>query len=54
MPQLNPFPWFFILFSSWLIFLIFSTMKISKYMFLNDPTNLTFKNANKSWTWPWS
>nr|AGN71345.1 ATP synthase F0 subunit 8 [Mannophryne trinitatis] len=53
MPQLDPSPWFLILLSSWSIFLIFSAIKISKYTHLNDPLNLTFKNPNKSWSWPW-
>nr|QOJ44841.1 ATP synthase F0 subunit 8 [Allobates undulatus] len=53
MPQLDPSPWFFILFSSWLIFIIFSTMKISMFTLLNDPSNFSFKSSNLSWTWPW-
>nr|AYW04009.1 ATP synthase F0 subunit 8 [Anomaloglossus baeobatrachus] len=53
MPQLDPSPWFFVLFSSWAIFLIFSTLKISKFTFLNDPSTSSRKDVNKPWTWPW-
>nr|YP_007316835.1 ATP synthase F0 subunit 8 [Telmatobius bolivianus]AEC33205.1 ATP synthase F0 subunit 8 [Telmatobius bolivianus] len=53
MPQLDPMPWFSILFSSWLIFLVLSPIKVSKYQHLNDPASKTFKGLNKSWTWPW-
>nr|QOJ45080.1 ATP synthase F0 subunit 8 [Allobates grillisimilis] len=53
MPQLAPGPWFFILFSSWVILLFFATIKTSKFTFLNNPSNLTFKNINTPWSWPW-
>nr|WID86924.1 ATP synthase F0 subunit 8 [Anomaloglossus kaiei] len=53
MPQLDPSPWFLILFSSWTIFLIFSTLKTSKYAFPNDPVNSPRSDNNKSWPWPW-
>nr|WID86980.1 ATP synthase F0 subunit 8 [Anomaloglossus stepheni] len=53
MPQLDPSPWFFILSSSWTIFLVFSMLKPSKFIFLNDPTISSHKNNNKPWSWPW-
>nr|YP_009473016.1 ATP synthase F0 subunit 8 [Hyloxalus subpunctatus]ASV64502.1 ATP synthase F0 subunit 8 [Hyloxalus subpunctatus] len=53
MPQLDPSPWFFILFSSWLIFMLFLPMKVASYSFLNDPSNKTYKDLNKPWFWPW-
>nr|AWG47143.1 ATP synthase F0 subunit 8 [Anomaloglossus surinamensis] len=53
MPQLDPSPWFFILLTSWTVFLIFSTLKTSKYTFLNDPFSLHHKDSNKPWPWPW-
>nr|QOJ44953.1 ATP synthase F0 subunit 8 [Allobates tinae] len=53
MPQLAPAPWFSILFSTWVALLLFATMKTSKFTFLNDPLNLTFKNINTPWSWPW-
>nr|WID86937.1 ATP synthase F0 subunit 8 [Anomaloglossus megacephalus] len=53
MPQLDPSPWFFILFFSWTLFFIFSTLKTAKYTFLNDPTITSNKDSNKAWSWPW-
>nr|YP_010481002.1 ATP synthase F0 subunit 8 [Rhinella marina]UVN16278.1 ATP synthase F0 subunit 8 [Rhinella marina] len=53
MPQLDPAPWFFILFTAWTVFIMFSPMKTSNYTHLNDPTPKTFKGLNKPWSWPW-
>nr|QOJ44892.1 ATP synthase F0 subunit 8 [Allobates aff. trilineatus 1 AR-2020] len=53
MPQLAPQPWFFILFTTWMVILFFATSKTSKFTFLNDPSNLTFKNTNTPWPWQW-
>nr|ALN11506.1 ATP synthase F0 subunit 8 [Melanophryniscus simplex] len=53
MPQLDPAPWFFVLTSAWMIFILFSTAKVSKYHNLNDPSLKTYKGLNKSWSWPW-
>nr|WAB70181.1 ATP synthase F0 subunit 8 [Trachycephalus coriaceus] len=53
MPQLDPMPWFSILIASWLIFLVFSPIKVSKYQNLNDPNQKTYKGLNKPWYWPW-
>nr|QOJ44966.1 ATP synthase F0 subunit 8 [Allobates gasconi] len=53
MAQLTPGPWFFILFSSWMILLFFATAKVTKFAFLNTPTYLTAKNTNLPWSWPW-
>nr|QOJ44802.1 ATP synthase F0 subunit 8 [Ameerega hahneli] len=54
MPQLDPSPWFFILFTSWTIFLLFAPLKVSKFFFLSDPDKKASQNLNKSWLWPWS
>nr|ASV48073.1 ATP synthase F0 subunit 8 [Dendrobates leucomelas] len=53
MPQLDPSPWFFILFITWSAFLLFSPTKIAKHYFLNDPATKSAKNTSNSWTWPW-
>nr|QOJ44738.1 ATP synthase F0 subunit 8 [Allobates aff. magnussoni AR-2020] len=46
MPQLVTAPWLFILLSSWVILLFFTTTKILKFTFLNEPSTLAFKNTN--------
>nr|ALN11519.1 ATP synthase F0 subunit 8 [Hyloxalus yasuni] len=53
MPQLDPSPWFFILVSSWLIFILLSPIKVTSYHFLNDPSSKTYEGLNKPWSWPW-
>nr|QOJ44815.1 ATP synthase F0 subunit 8 [Allobates femoralis] len=64
MPQLVLQPWFHILFISWVIFLYFATVSMTKFIFLNNPSNLTFNLTNTSttptpmltstpWSWPW-
>nr|AGN71281.1 ATP synthase F0 subunit 8 [Leptodactylus melanonotus] len=53
MPQLDPMPWFFILTSSWLIFVLVTPTKVTKYTHLNDPAPQTFEGLNKPWFWPW-
>nr|AGN71093.1 ATP synthase F0 subunit 8 [Ceratophrys ornata] len=53
MPQLDPMPWFSIFVSSWLIFLVLTPIKVSKYQHLNDPTTKTSKGLSKPWLWPW-
>nr|WAB70168.1 ATP synthase F0 subunit 8 [Osteocephalus aff. taurinus DO-2022] len=53
MPQLDPMPWFSILIVSWLILILFSPIKVSKYQNLNDPNHKTYKGLNKPWHWPW-
>nr|YP_009758752.1 ATP synthase F0 subunit 8 [Bufotes pewzowi]QIN90667.1 ATP synthase F0 subunit 8 [Bufotes pewzowi] len=53
MPQLDPAPWFFILFAAWSTFILLSPMKTPKYIHLNDPAPKSFKGLNKSWFWPW-
>nr|YP_009161749.1 ATP synthase F0 subunit 8 [Bufo stejnegeri]AKS28295.1 ATP synthase F0 subunit 8 [Bufo stejnegeri] len=53
MPQLDPAPWFFILFSAWMVFILISPVKTSNYTLLNDPTPKPFKGLNKPWHWPW-
>nr|QOJ45154.1 ATP synthase F0 subunit 8 [Rheobates palmatus] len=53
MPQLDPSPWFFILISSWLILLIFTSTKTSKLSHLNNPSNETLTNTYSTWSWPW-
>ncbi|NP_740144.1 ATP synthase F0 subunit 8 (mitochondrion) [Salarias fasciatus] len=54
MPQLNPAPWFMILFFSWLVFLTVIPPKILAHKFPNEPSLTTAeKTKTKSWTWPW-
>nr|AGN71319.1 ATP synthase F0 subunit 8 [Leptophryne borbonica] len=53
MPQLNPAPWFFILLSSWTLFILLSPMKMPNYSHLNNPTPKSTKSFNKPWSWPW-
>nr|YP_009473003.1 ATP synthase F0 subunit 8 [Melanophryniscus moreirae]ASV64489.1 ATP synthase F0 subunit 8 [Melanophryniscus moreirae] len=53
MPQLDPTPWFLVLSSTWMIFILFSPVKVSKYHSLNDPLLKTYKGLNKPWHWPW-
>nr|YP_010131784.1 ATP synthase F0 subunit 8 [Leptodactylus fallax]QPZ94304.1 ATP synthase F0 subunit 8 [Leptodactylus fallax] len=53
MPQLDPTPWFFILVTSWFIFITMTTAKVSKYHHLNNPSPQAFKGLSKPWTWPW-
>nr|YP_009990822.1 ATP synthase F0 subunit 8 [Crypturellus soui]QNN84175.1 ATP synthase F0 subunit 8 [Crypturellus soui] len=54
MPQLNPNPWFLIMFSSWLIFLLIMQPKASSMYLPNPPSNKTKPSKNlMSWPWPW-
>nr|BAK41970.1 ATPase subunit 8 [Gymnotus carapo] len=54
MPQLNPSPWFSIMFFSWLIFLLIIMPMTLKYTFPNEPANTDTKTPNTtSWAWPW-
>ncbi|YP_002317263.1 ATP synthase F0 subunit 8 (mitochondrion) [Trachemys scripta] len=54
MPQLNPDPWFLILSSSWLTYIIILQPKISSYLSTNNPTNKDNKTMHTDpWTWPW-
>nr|YP_009112152.1 ATP synthase F0 subunit 8 [Macropodus opercularis]AIY51572.1 ATP synthase F0 subunit 8 [Macropodus opercularis]AJJ48701.1 ATP synthase F0 subunit 8 [Macropodus opercularis]ASL06244.1 ATP synthase F0 subunit 8 [Macropodus chinensis] len=54
MPQLNPAPWFAILFFSWFIFLTIIPQKVMAHTFPHEPT---LPNSKKSmtepWNWPW-
>nr|YP_009991899.1 ATP synthase F0 subunit 8 [Nothocercus julius]QNN84773.1 ATP synthase F0 subunit 8 [Nothocercus julius] len=55
MPQLNPYPWFFIMVLSWLIFLLIMQPKTSSINLTNLPSSKT-KSLHKplSWAWPWT
>nr|YP_010963310.1 ATP synthase F0 subunit 8 [Balaeniceps rex]ACY28909.1 ATP synthase subunit 8 [Balaeniceps rex]QOD97921.1 ATP synthase F0 subunit 8 [Balaeniceps rex]QZF76623.1 ATP synthase F0 subunit 8 [Balaeniceps rex] len=55
MPQLNPNPWFLIMLTSWLIFLLAIQPKLLSF----TPTNLPMNNPTPTtkttpWTWPWA
>nr|QDU24636.1 ATP synthase F0 subunit 8 [Raddaella batesii] len=54
MPQLNPAPWFAILFFAWTIFLIILPPKILAH---NSPNSLELQSLTntqtKFWNWPW-
>nr|AVP25619.1 ATP synthase subunit 8 [Paradoxophyla palmata] len=54
MPQLIPDPWFFILFSSWIILILLAPQKILSHNILNDPKPKTNKINHQTWSWPWS
>nr|AGN71293.1 ATP synthase F0 subunit 8 [Leptobrachella pelodytoides] len=54
MPQLNPNPWFYIMFLSWLIILVILPQKINSFKHLTDPFYHPSNLSNtKHWTWPW-
>nr|BAV71735.1 ATPase subunit 8 [Danio margaritatus] len=54
MPQLNPKPWFAILFFSWIIFLTIIPNKIINHIQPNDPIQVNTKeHKSDSWNWPW-
>nr|YP_004464937.1 ATP synthase F0 subunit 8 [Danio dangila]BAK22917.1 ATPase subunit 8 [Danio dangila] len=54
MPQLNPKPWFMILFLSWVIFLTIIPTKIINHIQPNDPAQIdTKEHKNNPWNWPW-
>nr|YP_010152693.1 ATP synthase F0 subunit 8 [Inpaichthys kerri]QQW50122.1 ATP synthase F0 subunit 8 [Inpaichthys kerri] len=54
MPQLLPNPWFYVLLTSWLIFLIFIPSKIMKHYFSNEPEAVSsLKPGVEAWSWTW-
>nr|AGN71106.1 ATP synthase F0 subunit 8 [Cophixalus sp. TNHC 54754]AVP25551.1 ATP synthase subunit 8 [Hylophorbus sp. TNHC-GDC 31221] len=53
MPQLTPAPWFFILISFWLIFILLSPQKILHHILLSDPLIKPIKTQHPNWTWTW-
>nr|YP_004221880.1 ATP synthase F0 subunit 8 [Heterotis niloticus]ACP04275.1 ATP synthase subunit 8 [Heterotis niloticus]BAJ54198.1 ATPase subunits 8 [Heterotis niloticus] len=54
MPQLNPAPWFLILFFAWLVFLTVIPPKIVHHQFMSDPAQTTAKtHTSTPWNWPW-
>nr|WNH24269.1 ATP synthase F0 subunit 8 [Xyrichtys splendens] len=54
MPQLNPAPWFLILFFSWLIFLIVLPRKVLAHTFPNEATSRSVHiPKTEAWVWPW-
>nr|YP_009363463.1 ATPase subunit 8 [Merops viridis]AOS52800.1 ATPase subunit 8 [Merops viridis] len=55
MPQLNPNPWFLIMLTSWLIWLLILQPKLLSFTTHNPPINkpsTTLKTS--SWPWPWT
>nr|YP_009943865.1 ATP synthase F0 subunit 8 [Grallaria varia]QOD95696.1 ATP synthase F0 subunit 8 [Grallaria varia] len=55
MPQLNPSPWFFIMLTSWLTFLLILQPKILSFTPTNQPhTNTTLTTKMTPWNWPWT
>nr|ACU00304.1 ATP synthase F0 subunit 8 [Amphiuma means] len=55
MPQLNPDPWFFILTTSWSVYLLMLLTKISTINLPNKPVSFNIsKMTSKPWTWPWA
>nr|YP_003457035.1 ATP synthase F0 subunit 8 [Melanocetus johnsonii]BAI77109.1 ATPase subunit 8 [Melanocetus johnsonii] len=54
MPQLNPLPWFSILFYSWLVFLVILPPKVLAHSFPNEPNpEATEASQPQTWVWPW-
>nr|YP_009355511.1 ATP synthase F0 subunit 8 [Uranoscopus japonicus]BAX03816.1 ATPase subunit 8 [Uranoscopus japonicus]BBU26115.1 ATPase subunit 8 [Uranoscopus japonicus] len=54
MPQLNPSPWFYILVTSWMIFLTIIPPKLLTHAFPNKPAPKTPKERSVfNWNWPW-
>nr|QDX07544.1 ATP synthase F0 subunit 8 [Callopanchax toddi] len=54
MPQLNPAPWFFIMVTSWLVFLMLVMPKVLAHPVYNDLcTKSTKKMEMTPWSWPW-
>nr|WIL10174.1 ATP synthase F0 subunit 8 [Oreolalax rhodostigmatus] len=55
MPQLNPSPWFFILVTSWLIFLFIFAYKIKGICPLQKPhAALIMMSVTHRWSWLWT
>nr|NP_115277.1 ATP synthase F0 subunit 8 [Eudromia elegans]AAK08593.1 ATPase subunit 8 [Eudromia elegans]AAK53291.1 ATPase 8 [Eudromia elegans]QNS38478.1 ATP synthase F0 subunit 8 [Eudromia elegans] len=55
MPQLNPNPWFLIMASSWLIFLLIMQPKLASFNPTNPPSNKTQSTKQPlPWSWPWT
>nr|NP_115393.1 ATP synthase F0 subunit 8 [Tinamus major]AAK53243.1 ATPase 8 [Tinamus major] len=55
MPQLNPNPWFSIMTSLWIIFLLIMQPKSSTTYFPNSPSHKTKPTLKPlSWSWPWT
>nr|YP_009991964.1 ATP synthase F0 subunit 8 [Steatornis caripensis]QNN84864.1 ATP synthase F0 subunit 8 [Steatornis caripensis] len=55
MPQLNPNPWFFIMLSSWLTFLMIIQPKLLTFIPTNSPSNkATTTTKTSPWPWPWT
>nr|QGZ08779.1 ATP synthase F0 subunit 8 [Oneirodes bradburyae] len=54
MPQLNPSPWFAILFFSWLVFLTFLPPKVFAHTFPNELSpEVVEMLMMQPWAWPW-
>nr|UDN39091.1 ATP synthase subunit 8 [Hyphessobrycon roseus] len=54
MPQLILNPWFFILVTSWLIFLTIIPSKVMNFYFNNEPeTASALKPKTHTWDWTW-
>nr|BCO16624.1 ATP synthase F0 subunit 8 [Scincus scincus] len=54
MPQLNPAPWFFILFMSWLVILsIFKTKVLLSCSHTSPTTPDLLTHHSTPWNWPW-
>nr|YP_007374603.1 ATP synthase F0 subunit 8 [Gymnopis multiplicata]ACS37096.1 ATP synthase F0 subunit 8 [Gymnopis multiplicata] len=53
MPQLNPYPWFMIMMTSWIIILITIMKKTTVYQQMNTITQKHPYKQYPTWTWPW-
>nr|AAN46492.1 ATP synthase F0 subunit 8 [Crax alberti] len=54
MPQLNPNPWFYIFFRTWLTLSLLIQPKLLSFTPTNPPSNKALVTKTTPWTWPWT
>nr|YP_010001006.1 ATP synthase F0 subunit 8 [Sapayoa aenigma]QOD96944.1 ATP synthase F0 subunit 8 [Sapayoa aenigma] len=55
MPQLNPYPWFFIMLTSWITYSTILQPKLLPFTLTNPPTTKPMATPKpSSWNWPWT
>nr|QOD97783.1 ATP synthase F0 subunit 8 [Scopus umbretta] len=55
MPQLNPHPWFLVMLTSWLTFLLIIQPKLTTFTSTNPPLNKPHTATKTTpWPWPWT
>nr|AGN71424.1 ATP synthase F0 subunit 8 [Phrynobatrachus keniensis] len=53
MPQLLPDPWFYTLFTAWLILIFIAPKKIINHISTNEINPKPLNFSHNTWTWPW-